>query len=221
MRTGNKLLLSFVALIVLLMLLSDIVLWANFKRGKSGDGELYEKLQSDLHHTIALQPARVLQMKSDGNYDVEIKKSDKYALSYSGDSTLQLMYSQHGDTLFLEPYKDRSVILYCPDIQTILLSNANVIMSDMKLARLNIISADSCHTTLEGTSIGSFHFTGGTENYLRINGGAAIDSLHLKLGKYSSFISDDIPYKYTSMKIDSIKVFEIRGRSLEALKEIK
>lgn len=217
MRTGNKLLLSFVAFMVLMMLLTDVLLWANFKKGKMGDKQEIRK--RDLR-TTALQPVKVVKITSNQNYNVNIEKSDSFRISYSIDTLNQALYSQSGDTLFVQPREEGFVTIGCPEMETILLVHSGVALNNLHLSQLNILAGDVCTVGFAGNvEIGALHITGGRENSINLSG--KIDSLYLQLGPKSSFISDDVPYKFTSMKLDSLDELNLNGSSLKALKEIK
>jgi hypothetical protein len=217
MRTGNKLLLSFVAFMVLMMLLTDILLWANLKKGITGDSG---EIQKRDWHTTTLQPIKVVKIKGNQNNNISIEKSDSFKISYAKDTLNQVLYSQQGDTLFVQAREERFVTISCPEIETVELLNSGVFLNDLHLSRLNIVSGNSCSVSFGGnTEIGSLYITGGRENILNING--KVDSLYLQLGPKSVFTSDDVPYKFTAMKLDSLNEMNLRGSSLNALKEIK
>lgn len=217
MRTGNKLLLSFVAFMVLMMLLTDILLWANLKKGITGDKGETQKRD---WHTIALQPVKVVKIKSNQYNNIRIEKSDSFRISYAQDSLNKALYSQQGDTLFVQAREEGFITISCPDIETVVLVNSGVFLNDLHLSRLNILSDNSCSVEFNGnTAIGALYVIGGRENMLNING--KVDSLYLQLGPGSSFTSDDVPYKFSSMKLDSLNELNLKGSSLQALKEIK
>jgi hypothetical protein len=213
MRTSNKLLIAFVAFVVLLMLGADVVMWANFKNGKTGDDILRAPQTHWKTHT--LQPVKVV--KVDSKYAIDITLSDKYELTYSDEP---LQYSQRGDTLFLQPSQSRSVILKCPDIQSLLLSQGDVNIYNLSAENLSVQLKDSSRLQISDSKFKSLHITGATQNHFRITSGNT-DSLYLQLGKGSIFNSDDVPYQFTSMKLDSLEDIRLTGRSMNALKEIK
>lgn len=221
MRTGNKLLLAFVALVVLLMLFSDIVLWANFKKGITGNER--QPLHAEKKpQTIALQPVKVLVLTGDGSLGVAQSKGESYLVLDGYTSTNQFSYSQTNDTLSIQLFSGNGITLSCPDINTVLLSHSTLRIYNQKLSQLNIRMGDSCRAELMTMNIGMLSITGGIGSDVSLSDGASeIDSFKLQLGKYSSFGSYDIPYQYTNMKMDSIKSLMITGRSLNALKEIK
>lgn len=221
MRTSNKLLLGLVALFVLLMLFSDIVLWANFKKGIFGQNTQTYPIKKI--NGIELQNVKVLKLK--GHHMLGITKSDRTTLIYDVDSTkTQFTWVQNGDTLSLHLLTEDGITLCCPDINTVILSDGcNLRINDQpSLSHLTIRMADSCYTEFVRVKIGSLNITGGRESTVQVMEGASqIDSFRLQLGKSGSFKSYDIPYNYINVKIDSIKQLELTGRSLSAFKEIK
>jgi len=217
MRTSNKLLIAFVAFVVLLMLCSDIVMWANFRNGKTGDDNLSD--HQSKWKTQALQPVNVVKIES--RHAIDITTSDKYELAFNDDDHGQVLYSQKNDTLFLQPSDDKRIILKCPDIQSLLIpSGGDVNIYNLNTRNLYIQLNDSSHLQLTESKVKSLRIAGLTSNELRITAGT-VDSLYLQLGKGSRFFSEDVPYQFTSMKLDSLQDLQLTGRSINALKEIR
>jgi hypothetical protein len=227
MRTSNKLLLAFVALVVLVMLFSNIVLWANFKKGIYHDKYLDQQkaFTNQKRSVVSLMPFKVLQLKGHHMFGVSASQTGSPFILFDGDSaTNQFTWSQKNDTLFVQLLSENGITLFCSDITTILLaSGCNLRVNDqLSMPHLNIRMSDSCYTELVRVKIGSLNISGGRESTVKvIESDSRIDSLKLQLGKSSSFMSYDIPYQYSSVKIDSIKTLEITGRSLSTFKEIK
>jgi hypothetical protein len=222
MRTANKLLLSFVALFVLLMLFSDIVLWANFKNGKNGDEELQirEKL-----FALALEPVKVLRLTGI-SHQLQITTSDKPTLIFKGDTTGQFTYSQKNDTLFFDMHKEGiSTMLALPAIEAVYLAQGcGVVVTGFDIPQLDIRMGDNCAVDLNSMKISMLNIDGGKESKLLMTGNESdqgIGSFRLQLGKNSEFKSLNVAYQQTEIKLDSINILEMTGRSLNVLKEIK
>jgi len=222
MRTANKLLLSFVALLVLLMLFSDIVLWANFKKGKNGDDdlELGRRLVG-----LALKPVKVLRLTGI-SYQLEITTSDKPTLIFEDDTTGRFTYAQKNDTLFFDMHKEGGrTMLALPAIEAIYLSRGcSVMVSNFDIPQLDVHMEDNCTVDLNLLKISKLNVDGGKESKLAMVGigtDRGIDSFRLQLGKNSEFRSQDVAYQHTDIKLDSINLLEMTGRSLKVLKEIK
>jgi hypothetical protein len=226
MRTGNKLLLSFVALVVVLMFCSDIVLWANFKKGIFGDKE--SEMKPRKLNAIYLKPFKVLKLKGHHMFGIGASNETVPNILFDADSAKnQFIWSQEGDTLSIQLLTEDGITLYTPAINTILLSdgcNLRVYNQPATSPKLNIIMGDSCYAEFLSVKIRSLKITGGissTVKLIDINGENKVDSFVLQLGKHSNFESEDVPYLYTNIKVDSINRLNITDRSLDALKEIK
>lgn len=223
MRTANKLLLSFVALVVLLMLFSDIVLWANFKKGRNGDDDLVIKKRDD---NIALQPVNVLYITG-VSHQVTITPGNQPIIVLGGDTTGRFTYVQKSDTLFLHMYKETgSTWLNIPTIRSIhLAQRSSISLSDFDVPQLDIYMEDSCDANINTIKVSKLNIEGGKDDRLSMHGdkknNSAVDSFRLKLGKNSEFRSFDVPYLQTDIKVDSLKILEMTGESLNVLKEIK
>lgn len=223
MRTANKLLLSFVALFVLLMLFSDIVLWANFKKNRNGDDDLVIKKRDD---NIKLQPVNVVYITGVSNR-ITITPGDSPIIVLGGDTTGRFTYVQKSDTVFLHMYKETgSTWLNIPTVRSIhLAQGSGISLSDFDVPQLDIYMEDSCDADLHSVKAAKLNVEGGKESTFSIQGEredhGGVDSFRLKLGKNGEFRSVDVPYLHTDIKVDSLKVFEMRGVSLNALKEIK
>lgn len=218
MRTSNKLLLAFAALVVLLMLSSDILLWANFKKGISGDEYLADGIPAR-KHTSTIKPFKVVKLKSEHpeSFRVDVEQKDDYQISYEKGRNVKFLYSQLGDTLYVDAFNTQYLILYCPDMKGIIVERGNLALYNAHLRELYITVADSCRAFIPEAQIGSLHFKGGKGNQVSIAG--KVDSLFLELGKDSRFTSYDVLYKYAEMKLDSLIDLDLKGRSLWALKK--
>jgi hypothetical protein len=209
------------------MLFSDIVLWANFKKGRNGDEGL--QLMREKFAGIALQPVKVLYLKGVAYHlDITTSNSNKPKLIVRGDTTGQFTYSQKNDTLFFDMHevdKDGSTTLVLPAIDAIYLSHGcGVVVSNFNIPHLDIHMEDNCMVDLNSVKIGKLNVEGGKKSMLSMEGNGTdqgIDSFRLQLGKHSEFWSHDVAYQHTNIKLDSIKVLEMTGRSLNVLKEIK
>jgi hypothetical protein len=206
------------------MLFSDIVLWANFKKNRNGDKALQmrERLAG-----IVLQPVKVLCLKGVAHH-LQITTSDKPTLILRGDTAGQFTYSQKNDTLFFDMHKedeDGSTMLALSGIDAIYLSQGcGVMVSNLDIPQLDIHMEDNCIVDLNSVKISKLNVDGGKESKLSIFGNGTdqgIGSFRLQLGKNSEFRSQDVPYQQTDIKLDSINILEMTGRSLNVLKQIK
>jgi hypothetical protein len=220
MKTSNKLLLSFIGLIILLMLLSDAVIWANYKNGKAGDGPLKEDIISN--KLIPLKEFKVLKIDGIEHHRLSVFQSEKYEIEYWGDEKTPVRYSYNGDTLLMTVLEEWKCNLKCPVLNTVILSAANVNLNKFELPRLSIQADKGCKIEVIDMNIGRFDVQGKGGNELTIfRGESKIDSLQLKFGKGSVVKSFDVPYKYISMDVDSLKELQLTGQSLSGMKQIK
>jgi hypothetical protein len=222
MRTANKLLLSFVALIVLLMLFSDIVLWANFKKGRNGNDKLRIVQRNN---GLLLKPVKVLKISGEAN-TIWISHYEQSVMTFNGDSTGVFTLTQTNDTMFLQMHKHTgNMTISLASVNTIILSeSSSIAISDFDLPKLDIQMGDHCDAELRSMNIGSLNVDGGESSSLELTGEGSehrVDSFRLTMKKNSNFKSLDVPYLHTDIKLDSIQTLEMTGRSLNVLKEIK
>jgi hypothetical protein len=219
MRTANKLLLSFVAFFVLLMLFSDIVLWANFKDGKTGDGDLPKGMSEHLGPRLDLKVNVIVKT---GKADLQISGGDPTVLIYAGDDIKkQFEWVQQHDTLYMKALEDRGMVAIS-NIKQIIVAEGQVTISSCNSSDLKIIMADSSKASLTNSKIRKLDILAGRGTALKLDGNeSVIDSFALKMGAGSALRSYDVLYHQTAIKVDSLKELELTGRSLSSLKEIK
>jgi len=224
MKTSNKLLLSFAGLIVLLMLLSDTVIWANYKRGRSGDGLLTDNDDDNgKGRSVALGQFKVVKIQGKGSDKIGIQHDEKFQISYWSDKEQQFVYSTQNDTLFITLRKDDQFTVKCPSVNTIILSGqSGVSIRDFDVPEIHVIGRDSSEIELVNNKLGILDVTAGiAADFTNTGDESRIDSIHLELGKGSRLKSFNIPYRGVSMKVDSLQELLLEGRSLSSLKQIK
>jgi hypothetical protein len=223
MKTSNKLLLSFLGLIVLLMLLSDTVIWANYKNGKSGDGALTDDDNGGKTNKIPVSAFKVLKIEGKVDFKQSVTKTEKYELSFWGKKDQQFLYSTQNDTMFIKLRDGDHFSLGCPTLETVILSDGSgVSLRDFDLSTLHILADKSCGIELTNMKINVLDVKGGEENEFVATGDESrIDSIHLQLGKSSVLKSFDVPYGHVSMDVDNLRELELRGESLSSMKQIK
>jgi hypothetical protein len=172
-----------------------------------------------------LQPVKVLRLTG-VSHQLQITTSDKATLIFRGDTTGQFTYSQKNDTLFFDMHKEGiSTMLALPAIEAVYLSQGcGVVVTGFDIPRLDIHMEDNCAVDLNSMKISKLNVDGGKESKLSMMGNGSdqgIGSFSLQLGKNSVFKSLDVAYQQTDIKLDSIDVLEMTGRSLNVLKEIK
>ena len=215
MKTSNKLLLSFVGLIVVLMLLSDTVMWANYKGEKSGD--------KSGDKNIPVSAFKVLKIEGKGDNRLPVERSETYQISFWGDKDQQFLYSTQNDTMFIKLRDGDHFTLKCPALQTVILSEGNGIsIRQFELPALNILAGKSCDIELIDLKVNVLDVRGGDENeFLAMGENSRVDSIHLELGKSSVLKSYEVPYGHVSMAVDSLRELQLAGKSLSNMKQIK
>lgn len=224
MKTSNKLLLSFVGLIVSLMLVSDTVIWANYKRGWSGDGPISGDDRVVKRVTVTPMPTfKVLKIEGPSTRQLEISKGEQCKLTSSGEKKPEYTYSDQNDTLYLKMGDDDQLTLKCPSLEALILSEGiSVNIRELELPALTVVTGDTCGIALYDVKVGRLDVKGGVKNDYQAQGDSSrIDSLYLVLGKFSEVRSFNIPYSYISMDVDSLSVLNLEGRSLNSMKYIK
>ena len=221
MKTSNKLLLSFLGLIVLLMLLSDTVIWANYKGGKSGDDALTE--DDNKVNKIPVSAFKVLKIEGKVDFKQSVVKTEKYELSFWGKKDQQFLYSTQDDTMFIKLRDGDHFSLGCPSLEMVILSDeSGVSLQNFDLPSLNIQADKFCDIELIDMKVNVLGVKGGEENeFVAMGEKSRIDSIHLQLGKSSVLKSFDVPYGKVSMDVDSLRELELRGESLSSMKQIK
>ncbi|SDE99432.1 hypothetical protein [Chitinophaga filiformis] len=223
MKTSNKLLLSFVGLIVLLMLLSDTVMWANYKRGRSGDGLLTDDDKNGKERKTPVSAFKVLKIEGISSDRLTVERDEKYQIYFWGEKDRKFDYSVQNDTMFIKMKDGDDFVLECPALQTVILSEGNgVSLRNFNLPSLNILAGKSCNVQLIDMKVNVLDVKGGEENEFEAAGkNSQVDSIYLQLGKSSVLRSYAVPYGHVSMAVDSLRELELTGESLTSMKQIK
>lgn len=225
MKTSNKLLLIFFITLVSLMLISDIVLWANFKRGVYGNNLFGNREESyKPRPATTLQPFKIIKIEADSLEQwVNIELAKEYAIRNDGlDSTEAKFYRQEGDTLFIRAIPKGQIFVYCPAFTTLVMNDATqTTVSLFNQDQFTVRAGEKCVVNLSSTKFRSLDLRGGVKSSVVFNYGCEIDTLHMALGKGSDFRSNDVPFKQVDMEMDEWAVFSVDGRSIPAMKQVK
>jgi len=228
MKTSNKLILIFFITLVSGMLISDIVLWANFKRGVLGHSPFGDREEDNLSRTNApLQPFKVIKVEThEEQWWVNVTLAEKYAINnFSMKDSALASFRQVGDTLIIHPIRadrDRLINVYCPAFTTLIMENdTKVTVSLFDQNQFAVRAGEKCVVNLSSTKFRSLDLRGGVKSSVVFNYGCEIDTLHMALGKGSDFRSNDVPFKQVDMEMDEWAVFSVDGRSIPAMKQVK
>lgn len=221
MTTSNKLLLGFTGVLVLFMLLSAIILKANYNKGITNIKGQEPKEDPDYAKTtLPAFKALVLRNTSpepaNQGASFRIRESNDYALEFYKNATFHVT----GDTLYVEVSKSRDVVLFCPTISYIgNTSNYGLDLNSTKAPVLQIMSSSPTSTGIYNTEISSFSYTGTPDNRLEINEENKLDSVRIMMGKNGSLFFY-APYKFGEFKVDSLNELNLAGKSIQSLKQI-
>ncbi|HVI48046.1 MAG TPA: hypothetical protein VM802_24475 [Chitinophaga sp.] len=228
MKTGNKLLLGFAGLLVLLMLFTNIVLRANFSKGITNtqnhrdNAQQMQTLEVSAFKALVLVDDHLLESSSaisDGATTwVEVHKDNKFTLSRLANA--KVATRQNGDTLFVNINSNGQLSIGCPSLESIRSEYCNLNLHDITSPSLRIDMSPATEANIDDIKVGSFTYKGGALNKIYIDGGSKIDSLHLQLGK-SGTLNWQAPYKYGEMSLDSLREIWIAPEVMSKVKLIK
>jgi hypothetical protein len=221
MKTSYKLLLAFFGLLVLLMLIADGVIWANYKRGYTGKGPIKTEVNTP-QLGVKLPAFKVLKINGVPGHNLSIIKGDTGRIILSDGHQDAFLYTAQHDTVILNLEGRNVSALECAGVEAIILSSGGLVLSDFDGASLDIQSAESCFIELVNVRIGKLRVNGGAQNELRLNGSTSkIDSLQVALGKNSVMMSFDVSYGKVAVDVDSLRELQMTGASLSAMKQIR
>lgn len=222
MKTSNKLLFSFAGLIVLLMFLSDAVIWANYKRGKSGDEALTDEGNNKVNK-IPVNTFKVLKIEGTGSFNQSVVRTEKYEISFWGEKNQQYQYSNQNDTLFIKLREGDQFSLGCPALETVILSeHGGISLQGFELPALNIFADKFCNIELIDMKVNVLDVRGKEENeFTAMGANSQIDSVNLQLGKSSTLKSYDVSYGHMSISVDSLRELQLDAKALLSMKQIK
>lgn len=222
MKTSIKMLLVFVGIVGLLMLASDVVLWAYFKKGINGDGQ---KLRFGRWEdkVVALRPFKAIVLKTAYNAPLRVHASGKYSLDYPGFDSSKVRYSQEGDTLYVSTGEDEAVNVYCPPVRFIRVAsgNSHLMLFNFSQPSLLLEALDDCEVNLTNLNIKQLYYKGGKNNEISAFEEGNIDSMNIQLGWYGSVSFDDMTVGSLTIKADSLKQLNLSGAAAAGLKRIQ
>jgi hypothetical protein len=224
MKISIKLLLVFVGVLGFVMLASDVVLWAYFKKGVNGDGNKIT-FRADNAVVRPLRPFKALVVRMGDNRDLFIERGEKFEVRYFGNdwNFSELDKSRVGDTLFLDAQVANSVRLIVPAIEYIRLDSNGIRLEieHLKQPALMVAGKDRCDFRLVGVEMGQVTYGGGEGNGIRYTGGGAVDSLYLELGKQSEVMGYDVAVRSMVIVADSLKNLVLQDRTSTALQLVR
>ncbi|SFO25209.1 hypothetical protein SAMN05428949_4664 [Chitinophaga sp. YR627] len=221
MKTSYKLLIAFAGFLVLLMLIANSVMWANFKRGYSGKGPITMEVNKP-RTGLDLKPFKVLVLEGPRDSHLPVIKADKNVVVFREDQNGKFMYSYHNDTLFLNLNKHNVSVLECTDVTDVILKEGSVFLQQFNQPVLNVLAKEGCGIHIIDVQLGKLAVSGGDGCELKVEGDySKVDSLQVTLGKNSAVESYNVPYKDVQMDIETLAVFRMEGISAASIKKIR
>jgi hypothetical protein len=238
MKTSTKLLIGFSGTLVLLMLFSVIILRADYSKGITNTAHYESSVAHDPDSKKeTLQPFKVLVLGQEGassNQRIQTGSSSAHTQTTSiqtvavqhGNSYIlehhsNITFHQSGDTLYVFISKPGDITVTCPALETINSNYNNLNISDLKLPQLNVYTGPETFTDFDGNRITTLSFTGGPASTLSLENQNTIDTVRIKLGKASSLKLGDLAYRFSDIKVDSLRELEISGKGLNNITQIK
>jgi hypothetical protein len=223
MKTSKKLLISFIGLITVMLLICNLVLWANYKRGINGD----RKMQLDLPKVTgpideSVPAFSVLKVVGGHHVSLYVFPEDSNRLKadgFYGDKPYN--WTVQHDTLLVRTNESVTLYVHETRLSTIIAQLASIQIDNMEQPSLNVQVGDSSRLELVKLKVKHLQFAAGSKSEFTVHEESAIDSLDLTLGKGGELKMMDVPVKYSNIKVDSLKNLELKGRSALQLTQIK
>lgn len=211
MKTSIKMLLVFVGIIVLLMLASDVLLWAYFKKGINGDGKALRFQGDDVDKEIALRPFKAIVVHPSQGNQLEVMADSNFKVVPMGLDGAQFHYKQEGDTLYLLPNNAYKVLVYCPSVHFIraAANNINMGVSGFKQSSLEVIGLDDFSIGFSEVFLHQLICKGGKNNMINSWTRSDIDSVKIELGLYGQIDFSNLKLVGLSVKADSLRELSI------------
>lgn len=222
MKTSIKLLLIFVGIVGMLVLASDVVLWAYFKKGINGDGQVLKFPQKgdnmEMEKMADLRPFKAIVSSAD---HVRIMNGTENRIGNYNDSSNY--FKQVGDTLYILPVKGGTVSVYCQSVQYIRLAkdSLHVAIVSLKQPSLAVNGLDKSYVEMTAPEIGNFSYKGGKNNSIVTNGAGNLDTMDVQLGTNGSVYVQDQLIKNFRLKADSMKGLRLDEIAMLKLEQFK
>lgn len=225
MKTSIKMLLVFVGIVLFLVLASDVMLWAYFKKGMNGDGTAlrYPKEEDNNYSQkmTDLRPFKVIVVNTNQLSVMLDTKNMIGNMSRGSEEPTANYFKQVGDTLYI--LSDNDVAVYCTSVELIKLTkdSSKLNLSTFKQPEMTIEAQDDCETDLTGLEIEKFNYKGGKNNKIVTRFIGSFDQLNVQLGKYGSLYLQDITVNNIDLKADSMKGLRLDDIAMLRLKQFK
>lgn len=215
MKFSIKLLLFFFGILGFLMLTTDVVLWAYYKKGLNGDGQPLDGSQGAI--ITKLKPFKALVVKMKEGRDLDVMLADSFEARYWG-ADWHYDESRRGDTLYLDLQVDDKVTIAVPAVDYIRLESNEIRLqvAGLEQSQLTVQTNHDCRFHLSDVKIKRLAYTGGRGNMISVAAGGYIDSLGLDLGKNGSLHANNTTIRQVVIAAENLKALNLSGVSTGA-----
>ncbi|RAJ75129.1 hypothetical protein CLV59_110178 [Chitinophaga dinghuensis] len=243
MKTSTKLIIGFFSILVGLMLLTDISIWANYRKGEKNDTWLRHEPENKIYSKnpyVSVQPFKVIVVfnknarqevdKPQENESVnELLEKHRYDMVVlQQDSANQLLnaknidYHQQGDTLFVSLKKgDGMVWVKTTSIPVVISQSGSVRIQGYTGGTLQVQATAGANIELNNLKLSSFSFAGGQYNTLSFEDSDTIPEANIAMGRNSSLQLKDVYFAKKHIQLDSASAISVSGTSARMISEIK
>lgn len=223
MKTSIKMLLVFVGIVLLLVLASDVVLWAYFKKGINGDGEKLQFGEKIVDNAIVLKPFKAIVLSTNRANRLNLIADSNYRIEYKGFNGEQLPYRLDGDTLYILPNNAYEVIVRCPSVQFIraAVNNLSLEMTRFIQPSLSVVGLNDFSLQFTNVDIKKLSYKGGQSNSVLAQMKSNIDSVNIDLGLYGNVKFLNTTINSLSVKADSLLNLNLDKSGLLKLEKLE
>ncbi|MBV7531612.1 hypothetical protein [Chitinophaga sp. sic0106] len=243
MKTSTKLIIGFLGILIFLMLVTDITIWANYKKGITNQewiGAHHNKNNPEENKKIlpvTVQPFKVLVVFNTNvtrreyvNADsteregieevrqhnkVEVVQEDAWSVtSYNGDQ-----FKQNGDTLMitLTAGSGGFKVAVGKEMPQIINTAAWMEINGVQATQLVIVADTSARTVISNVGIGELRYTGGRRTRLEMFGNTAIDNADISFTDGGSINLNDVYFKQHHFNFDEKVEVSLNGKSVKMI----
>lgn len=223
MKTSIKMLLVFVGIVLFLVLASDVVLWAYFKKGMNGNGEKLRFRENEIENEIVLQPFKAIVVNPARGNQLEVVADSNYKIAPMGLDGEKMQYKQEGDTLYILPNNAHKVIVYCPSVQAIRAAADNIELSvkGFKQSTMEVAGLNYFNVYFSQVFLDKLTYKGGDNNIIATWGTSNIDSVNIELGLYGRVDFKDVTMGGLNVKADSLLALNLDKWGLSKLDKVE
>lgn len=214
MKFSIKLLLFFFGALGFLMLATDVVLWAYYKKGWNGDGQPLNGRHGEI--IAKLKPFKSLVVKMDDDHALDVFSGDSFEVRYWG-ADFQYDESRVGDTLFLDLQGKETVKIVVPAIDYIRFESVDsrLQLAGLEQDQLTVLANNGCRLDVSDVKIRRLAYIGGRGTRVNSAGGY-IDSLGLDIGKNGVLYANRTAIRSVVIAAENLQSLNLLGVSASA-----